>query len=61
MSDSAIPDCPYVDVDAVEQLHKEVGSAHSHPGQKGMHHPSKAGIGFLLVVEVVEGVCNPVE
>jgi hypothetical protein len=54
-------DCPYVDDDAVEPLHKEVDSARTHPDQKGMHRLSKAGIGFLLVVGVEEGGCNPVE
>lgn len=61
MSDFPVLDCPYVDADAVELLRKEVDSAHNLPDQKGMHHLSKAGIEFLLVVEGAEGVCSLVE
>lgn len=61
MPDSPTPDFPYVDADAVELFHKEVGSAHTRRDQKGMHRPLMAGIGFLLVVVAGEGVCSPVE
>lgn len=61
MSDSATAVILYAGVDAAEPHHKQVDSVHNRPDQKGTHRLSKAGIGFLLVGEGVEGVCSPVE
>ena len=63
MSDSPVLDYPFVgdEIDVVGPRRTDVDSVHIRLVQKGMHRLLKVDIGFLLVGEEVEAVCNPVE